>query len=1686
MSPSDRVSSKLSTQTIGHRVRANAAVGLVVAAGALTFASPALAVTANTAPATSVTFTSATLHGSVNPEGVPLTHCEFEYTNRAGFGIVNGVGPEIAPCVPTVASIPPDSTTHAVSAEISDLIPGQEYQFRLVSSNTEAESAEGSTQAITARAAQTYSNSFSGTDTNALSEPVALAVDDSGGPSQGDVYVSDPANHRVEKFTPSGEFILMIGKEVDKTAVESHQSEAEQDVCTAASGDDCQAGTPGTAAGAFTEPQFLAVDDSAGASAGDLYVGDRGATLTLPGREPFQAEANVQKFDPQGDLVSSWAQGGRLEGADGFHFVRYGSSGLVGIGVDTEGNLFLLAEAHYFEFSSDGKFITDFGEVRDIPKEDRAINISGLAVDSEDGLYAEGVVRLPPGGTGLERIADGGTFAIDPLDHDVFTIGEGPEVEHFPGDCASISSANPPNCPTPSDVFGIGHLSEPRGLAVDDSNGKVYVADSGNHSVEVFDRAPYLPAGTASATPLTQTTARFAGTADPAGAGAVLACNFQYGTEAGSYNLGSIPCRPVAPLAAKMNVTAASEAEGLESGTTYHYRLLLEDENGSSSSFDQTFTTFPKPPQVDGEFVSDVHADTALIHAEINPGGGGTAFHTHSFVEYVTAAHFESEGFNGASVTKSFDAGSAKVAQSITVPLASLTPGTSYRYRVVAENSTESTNGATLTFTTFPFPYLKDPCSNAHVRQQTGAALLLDCRAYELVSAPNTAGYDVESNLVPGQTPIGGFPEASGRLLYSVHDGGIPGTGDPTNHGLDPYLATRGEAGWSTEYVGIPANGTPSTESFASTLLEANPDLTTFAFGGPGICSPCFADGSSGTPLRLPGGELVQGMAGTENPGPGAREAGYVVTHLSANGEHLIFGSADKFEPDAQEGQISIYDRNLHSMETHVVSKAPHGGNLPCISDCQGDGIAELGVSADGSHILIGQLVSQEGSLRYWHLYMSVDDSGETIDLTPGAVAGVLFDGMTEDGTRIFFTSKERLTAEDEDRSADLYEAELSGSTASLKLISTGSEGSGNTDSCDPVANSAHPHWNTTGAEENCGIVAIGGGGGVAARDGSIYFLSPERLDGSSNGVQNAPNLYLAQPADHYSPRYVTTLESLLNSPQPPRLQHIFRENLALSFSNATALAVEHSSGDLYVLDSGTGMVEKFNAESNPVKFTAGSGKGTNQLDGSETPAGSFAPSYGGFIFPTQLGLNQSNGDFYVPDTSHNVIDRFTASGEYLSQFPLSDPTAAAVDPANGDLYASGLFGEIKIFSPAGESISDFRVPSGKFPSSIAVDSGGTVYVTYLAGYSTGGTEVFTSSGEHLRTLDPNPAQSVTVDPSNSDVYVDEANQIVRFDRSGNQIETVGSEHLSGSVGLAIDPEGSIDATNSGGAGVALFPASLAPDPRIDNPVVIDSVSEPEARHTADFQLTRNGDFAAFGSTLALAGHSEQTAGHTEVYRYDVSGGELNCASCTTTGEPSTADSSLASNGLSLTDDGRLFFNSGAQLTAADTDGRQDVYEFSVPGLGTCSRESPSFYVGTGDCLALISSGTSPFDSGLLSATADGTDAFFFTRDSLAPQDTNGPTMKIYDAREGGGFPFSLPEKQCQASDECHGAGSTSPGPLELSSQAGIPDNSSGSKPCARGFRRRHGACVKKPPKHRKDAHRGHHDRERHGQEGQK
>jgi hypothetical protein len=226
---------------------------------------------------------------------------------------------------------------------------------------------------------------------------------------------------------------------------------------------------------------------------------------------------------------------------------------------------------------------------------------------------------------------------------------------------------------------------------------------------------------------------------------------------------------------------------------------------------------------------------------------------------------------------------------------------------------------------------------------------------------------------------------------------------------------------------------------------------------------------------------------------------------------------------------------------------------------------------------------------------------------------------------------------------------------------------------------------------------------------------------------------------------------------------------------------------------------------------------------------------------------------------------------------------------------------------------------------------------------------------------------------------------------------------------------------------------------------VNDALNDSEVHRYQDFQVSSDGDFAALASTLSLSGFN--TFGRSQVFRYDTDAGAMVCASCASTGAAPLGNTTLSS-GLNLTDDGRVFFTSIEPLVLRDTNNRLDVYEWKE---GTTE---------------LVSTGISNFDAGLLGVTADGVNAFFFTRETLAPQDKNGETMKVYDAREGGGFLVIPPLPLCAAKDECHGPSTQPAPPPQIGTFKGEGGNTKRKK-CKKGFVKKNGKCVKKK-KHKK------------------
>jgi DNA-binding beta-propeller fold protein YncE len=502
-----------------------------------------------------------------------------------------------------------------------------------------------------------------------------------------------------------------------------------------------------------------------------------------------------------------------------------------------------------------------------------------MAIDPEGNIYLserQGVSKYTSSGKRLytlEYLLGGPisfttSIAIDPATGRVFVLAERPE-----GVIAEYNSQG-----TEIARFSAPAMGRTGGIAFDPANGKLYAGDNSAGVVDIFSpgSAVTVPeATTGLAEAFEPQAVTLDGIVDPDGV-PTTECFFEWGPEyvqnfgaERPYEGSTIPCAQGQVLTGSGAQKVTAPLSGLVQGGLYHYRLVVRNANGLVKGVDHPFSP-SAAPTITATYVDEVHSDTAVLHSSVNPGGAASTYH----FEYGTAPC--SSG--GCTVLPTGSAGSGLAAVPEQETLRGLQPGTIYHYRLVAENQSGPAAGTERTFTTFPPVVIGGTeCPNAHVRQQTGAALLLDCRAYELVSAVDSGGYDVESTLVPGETPFESYPAAIGpsRVLYGTHGGGIPNVGNPTNHGIDPYVAKRTESGWVTTYVGIPANDPAAASGgpFGSTLLESDPSLGTLAFGGPQICAPCFADGSSGIPVHLADGSLVQGMAGSIQQ-PGAVPAG--------------------------------------------------------------------------------------------------------------------------------------------------------------------------------------------------------------------------------------------------------------------------------------------------------------------------------------------------------------------------------------------------------------------------------------------------------------------------------------------------------------------------------------------------------------------------------------------------------------------------------------------------------------------------------------------------------------------------------------------------------------------------------------------------------------------------------------------
>jgi DNA-binding beta-propeller fold protein YncE len=326
-------------------------------------------------------------------------------------------------------------------------------------------------------------------------------------------------------------------------------------------------------------------------------------------------------------------------------------------------------------------------------------------------------------------------------------------------------------------------------------------------------------------------------------------------------------------------------------------------------------------------------------------------------------------------------------------------------------------------------------------------------------------------------------------------------------------------------------------------------------------------------------------------------------------------------------------------------------------------------------------------------------------------------------------------------------------------------------------------------------------------------------------------------------------------------------------FKEPAGVAVNDASKEVYVYDSGNLRVERLDADGS--KFEGQfNGSGLLPGEGSAAPTGQLAAPASisehaahGTLFNLAIDNDASSssfGDVYVVDPGHNVIDKFSATGAYLSQLTgFQLPVFGVSVDTSGDVWVveegkvenGNNVGTVQEFdgSLANTQIEE-RTLEGLRSPGVALDSEQNLYLLR------GGANVVKFNKEGLSLVPELGAEGVTglaVDTSTNDLFADHASTIARYTapvEAGASPETIPG--LAASFGLAVNSAThQLYATQREANTVALFNFGLLPD-------VTTGAAGEVHRTTAKLEGEVNPDGQAVTSCVFEYGPSE-AYGHT-------------------------------------------------------------------------------------------------------------------------------------------------------------------------------------------------------------------------------
>jgi hypothetical protein len=644
----------------------------------------------------------------------------------------------------------------------------------------------------------------------------------------------------------------------------------------------------------------------------------------------------------------------------------------------------------------------------------------GIATDSSDRVYVSLVTLVkvfgPPvplpsttataatGVTGVEATLNG---SINP---------EGVAVEEcfFEwGVTTAYGNVSPCEGAIPTDSADHPVKAEISGLSPD---GTIYhfrlVAKNENGTERSADRT-FATAATVVTEPATGVTtdgAMLHGTLRPEGE-QYLDCIFEYGLTTTAGYEDSIPCEPAAgsiPNDFGAHPVSA-EVTGLDGDATYKFRLVGTKASGTVSGAKLTFNT-QGPPRIVLVRGRDADQSSATLEAQINPNGFGTSYvfewgPTTSYGNSAPAG-FESIGSGTSPVT-------------VSAQISGLSAASTYHYRVVAKSAAGTTESADQTVETL------NSCG------------LPEQRCFELVS-PRDAG----PVALPAE-PAGNIemhyqasPEP-GKFAYVVETG-FP---DATKGAEVVYRSTRGDDQWHNKQVSPPilARNEGNSGSSASSELQLLSDDLSCGFATSN--QPLTSDPGTRLAVEAGGANLYR-----ENPDgsftavtsfpPENPEIGegvpfmFNVLGVSQDCGKTIFTSGYRYPGVEVAAGFPLYEWDEGTLRG--VGWVPGPSGEVAVEATAGAGNNFLNVvSADGSRVFFSasrQTSSNPEEINRTGVFVR-EDGTTTRDLSLSQTSvpdeGATYQYASKDGSRVFFTANAGLTAESSSEGTDLYEYDL-------------------------------------------------------------------------------------------------------------------------------------------------------------------------------------------------------------------------------------------------------------------------------------------------------------------------------------------------------------------------------------------------------------------------------------------------------------------------------------------------------------------------------------------------------------------------------------------------------------------------------------------------------------------------------------